>query len=322
MPKLSIVVPVYNKAPWLHRQLNSILSQKYQDFELILVDDGSSDGSGEICDEYQNKDCRIRVHHQKNAGVSAARNAGKQIASGEFIGFMDADDEVTKDMYLEMMEYAEKEELDIVICGTEVRQGDKTVRLIHGTQKKYVQDSKSCVHDFLEGGHFTYGGCNKIYRASSIKQLDYCSEYKINEDKWFMFNAVIRAKRIGVIDKPLFINHRTPGSASRSSFRKSFFDMGIVARNMREVVEKEYPEYISLAAYNENRSLMELMHRVYREGAKKSFPDEVREVRHRLKNEENYRQIRDRLSASKKIDRFFMLYAEPLYSFLLKNTGI
>ena len=114
--KLSIIIPVYNVAAWLPETVDSVLAQSFRDFELILVDDGATDGSGEICDFYAAKDPRVRVIHQKNAGVSAARNTGVAAARGEYIGFTDSDDIIEKDMYAVMMSLAEKHNADVVQC--------------------------------------------------------------------------------------------------------------------------------------------------------------------------------------------------------------
>lgn len=114
--KLSIIVPVYNVAQWLPETVDSVLEQTFRDFELILVDDGSGDGSGEICDSYAEKDSRVRVIHQKNAGVSAARNAGVAAAEGDWIGFVDSDDIIEKDMFAVMMALAEQYGADVVQC--------------------------------------------------------------------------------------------------------------------------------------------------------------------------------------------------------------
>lgn len=100
MPTISVIVPVYNTVKYLHRCIDSILAQTFTDFELLLIDDGSKDGSGKICDEYAAKDSRVRVFHKENGGVSSARNVGLDNAQGEWIAFVDSDDWV-KDKYLE-----------------------------------------------------------------------------------------------------------------------------------------------------------------------------------------------------------------------------
>lgn len=115
MPKVSLVIPVYNAEKYLGECIDSVLSQSFRDFELILVDDGSKDSSGEICDEYAKKDGRIRVIHQPNGGVTAARKGGVEVASAEWIMFVDADDKVTTDGLQRLVEVQESDsELDII----------------------------------------------------------------------------------------------------------------------------------------------------------------------------------------------------------------
>lgn len=105
--KLSIIVPVYQAGKYLEKCIKSILDQTFTDFELILVDDGSNDGSEKICDDYAKKDARIKVIHQKNQGVSSARNAGMNCAEGDYIAFVDADDWIETDMFEQCMDAME-----------------------------------------------------------------------------------------------------------------------------------------------------------------------------------------------------------------------
>ena len=115
-PLISIIVPIYNVEKYLSRCINSVLSQTFPDFELLLIDDGSTDKSGYICDGYAQKDSRIKVFHIENGGVSAARNYGLDNARGEWITFVDADDWIDKDMYYKLYNEAILSEADIVIC--------------------------------------------------------------------------------------------------------------------------------------------------------------------------------------------------------------
>lgn len=116
MPKVSVVVPVYNAMPFLPFCIDSILAQTFPDLEIILVDDGSTDGSPSLCDKYAAKDTRIICIHQKNTGAAAARNTGLSLATGEFITFVDSDDWIDPDMYETMVMVAEKRNCDLVIC--------------------------------------------------------------------------------------------------------------------------------------------------------------------------------------------------------------
>lgn len=115
-PRISVIVPVYKAEKFMSRCIDSILNQTYRPLEVILVDDGSPDSSGQICERYKNMDDRVKVIHQKNAGVSAARNAGLDIASGNYITFVDSDDYICSNMYEKMMECMDKFHCELVIC--------------------------------------------------------------------------------------------------------------------------------------------------------------------------------------------------------------
>ena len=117
--KLSIIVPVYKVEPYLKECVDSLLSQKYPETEIILVDDGSPDRCPEICDEFSAKHSNIKVVHQKNAGLPAARNAGLAVATGEYISFVDSDDAVSTDTYSILIEKMEKDGSDMAICNFE-----------------------------------------------------------------------------------------------------------------------------------------------------------------------------------------------------------
>ena len=116
MPQISVIVPVYKVEQYLKRCVDSILHQTFSDLEVILVDDGSPDNCPAMCDKYAGTDSRVKVIHQKNAGVSAARNAGLSVASGEYITFVDSDDFIDPQMYEKMLAVAEKYDCDVVMC--------------------------------------------------------------------------------------------------------------------------------------------------------------------------------------------------------------
>ena len=115
--KLSIIVPIYKVEKFLPKCIDSILEQTYSEFELILVDDGSPDYCPQICDEYAQKDNRIIVIHQKNSGVSVARNIGLKKASGKYIGFVDPDDFVAPEMFEKMVQVMDDSNVELVVCG-------------------------------------------------------------------------------------------------------------------------------------------------------------------------------------------------------------
>lgn len=189
MPELSIIVPVYKVEKYLPKCIDSILAQTFTDFELILVDDGSPDRCGEICDEYAGKDSRIRVIHQKNQGVSVARNAGLDIAKGKYIGFVDSDDWIEPKMYETMISTAEKEQSDIVICG--IRHYNEENVFIYDELTAFGKYNNEQMLKYLYSMPNILGGCiwNKIYRFSKIKKIRYKRGIAFVEDRLYLFDV-------------------------------------------------------------------------------------------------------------------------------------
>ena len=180
-PKISIIVPVYQAEHYLHRCLGSIVSQTHRNLEIILVDDGSPDNCGAICDEYAAKDNRILVIHQRNAGVSAARNAGLNIATGKYIGFIDSDDYVERDLYEHLLQTIEYYDADIAQCGI-------IFETASDRWEEYCPPRSFCSR--CEEGGFpgkTWGWYNnsiwnKLYRAEVVKCAAFDPSLSYGED--------------------------------------------------------------------------------------------------------------------------------------------
>lgn len=189
MPELSIIVPVYKVEPYLRRCLDSILAQTFRDFELILIDDGSPDNCGAICDEYAAKDSRIIVIHQKNQGVSAARNAGLDIARGTYLGFVDSDDWIEPEMYETMLATAREKNVDVVVCGIRHCDTDgKTVFEELLTEEYFAAaDLRNTIYDMPN----RLGGCiwNKVYNRDKIKKVRYRNAVGMAEDRLYLFDV-------------------------------------------------------------------------------------------------------------------------------------
>lgn len=203
MPLISIVVPVYKVEPYLNRCVDSILGQSFQNFELILIDDGSPDRCGEVCDGYAVKDDRIHVIHQENGGLSAARNAGIDWAfansDSEWITFVDSDDWI-HERYLELMyRTAEKNNADVVIAGYEMTKGDKPV--INQEKTGAIEYS---VEDYyvnhIVNATVAWG---KLYRKNCFQSLRY-PVGKIHEDEYVTYKILFQQKSVYVIEQPLY----------------------------------------------------------------------------------------------------------------------
>lgn len=193
--KISVIVPIYKCEQFLPACLDSILSQTYTDLEIILVDDGSPDQAPQICDEYEKADVRIKVIHQENQGVSAARNVGLRLASGELISFIDSDDTLEPDMYELLIRTMRDYNADISHCGFN-RVEDGVVHPIYDSKQTVLQTSEEAISCLLTGRLFTGSLWNKLFRKTLLDGLSFREELKINEDVLFDFEAFKRAKRI------------------------------------------------------------------------------------------------------------------------------
>lgn len=188
---ISIIVPVYKVENYLHRCIDSILSQSFTDFELILVDDGSPDNCGKICDKYAQKDSRVRVFHKPNGGVSSARNLGLDNAKGEWIAFIDSDDYVDIDYLAELVSYSQKYETDYVITLNTISEYTSENSLI--LYPSAYSQLFSC-YKFHDNGH-PWG---KLYKTEIIKKnhLRFNTCIHLGEDAMFALQYLIETKNI------------------------------------------------------------------------------------------------------------------------------
>ena len=178
---VSVIIPAYNIEDYIGRCLDSIISQTYKNLEIIVVDDGSRDHTGEILDNYAKKDRRIKVIHKENGGVSSARNKGIEAAEGDYIGFIDGDDLIESEMYKTLVDLLEEENADISHCGYQMVFPDR-VDYYHNTGKKKIQTTEEGLKDLLSGEMIEPGLVNKLYKKELIKNCRLDETVKINED--------------------------------------------------------------------------------------------------------------------------------------------
>ena len=212
--KISVIVPVYNCAPYVERCVRSIMSQTHDELEIICVDDGSTDDSGLILDQLACEDARIRVIHQDNAGVSAARNAGIDAASGEFITFVDSDDAIEPDMYETLLALCSDEEVDIVHCGYKRIHPDGSVKDVNGTGKMVRQNRFEAAECLLAGRLFVGSLCNKVYRSGLFEGVRLDTSLAINEDILANAEVFFRANELVYLDIGKYLMYERKGSAT------------------------------------------------------------------------------------------------------------
>ncbi len=193
MSNIAVIVPVYNAEKTLTRCIDSILSQTYRDLILILVDDGSTDGSGKICDEYTEKDSRVKVIHKENGGVSSARNAGLDISENEYITFLDADDTVP-DNYLSCLYGCMiANNADIAVCDVVfIRNGAETMRF---SCPEPIISGKTALEKLLSRKEINSGPCAKLFRTEIIGEERF-PPMKAYEDMIFNRKVFCKAKKV------------------------------------------------------------------------------------------------------------------------------
>lgn len=250
-PLISVIIPVYNNEKYLCECLDSIIAQTYRNIQIITVDDGSTDKSGEILDQYAVKDKRIEVYHIQNSGVSKARNIGLMHAVGEYITFVDSDDTVSLDMYKILLDqFLNTKDVDIVHCGYEKKGLDGSSKLVLGTNKKYCFDYAEGMLHFIKGDLFTGALWNKVYKRTIIETLRFDETIKINEDVLFNYFAFKRARKTIFIDKPLYHYYeRRNASTKRTKSQKKILDCVLVAKNIYDASIGEQYEVLARSKY-------------------------------------------------------------------------
>lgn len=234
---ISVIVPIYNVEDYLERCIKSILNQTFTKFELILVDDGATDTSPVICDQYEKLDSRIRVIHKENGGLSDARNKGLNCAKGEYICFIDSDDYIHP-KYLEVLyDICLKYGCDIAVCGYEETTGSNISNIMLSEEIKILNSIEML--EYTYDNHFAMGivAWNKLYKREVIGQ-DYYPVGQIHEDEATTYKYILNAKKIGVTTIKLYYYFQRENSIMGKSFSEKRLDY-FTALESRMKVYKE-----------------------------------------------------------------------------------
>ena len=215
---VSVIVPVYNVVEYLDRCINSILSQTYTNLQVIVVDDGSSDGSSEKCDVWKEKDARVVVLHKNNEGVAVARNCGLKMAKGEFITFVDADDYIKPEMYMTMLSWIKSNSCDAAFAGYSIIQDEKQ-KTIENSEYKVVSREEAMIATLVPNGYFV-SIWNKMFSrkvcfTDNEKAIEF-DDYAWGEDEVWLFKVLQNCNRVFLGGKALYNWTVREGSASRN----------------------------------------------------------------------------------------------------------
>jgi glycosyltransferase involved in cell wall biosynthesis len=244
-PKISIIVPVYKVEQYLRKCVDSILAQTLTNFELILINDGSPDNCGEICDEYVKKDSRVRVIHKENGGQATARNWGLDMAKGDYVGFVDSDDWIEPDMYELLYRICENNDCDIASCSSKIYYQNKTV--ITGTHPLHSLNNSEAMRALLEGKLFDEVVWTKLFKRSVIGNIRFPVGV-MYEDTAFTYRVIHECKKVCCIGEPKYNYIKRESSTMDRAIKNVSIDAVMIYDEMYEFINKHYQELGNLVA--------------------------------------------------------------------------
>lgn len=253
---ISVIIPVYNVEQYLKRCVDSVLHQENVSFEIILVDDGSTDSSGKICDEYVAKYPEVRCIHTPNAGPSTAKNVGYDIATGNYVAFIDSDDEIKPDMFSQMLQSGYQHNADIVCCN--YIQIDEEGHISHTkhTGQEYVLTQDEALKAILIKDKI-YSQCwTKIYKRTTMQDNDVRNTEGLKTEEDFIYNiqAFACSKKVCVVDKPLYIYTHRAKSLSKDYYRdhiSQYIDNRILRLELVDsIIHERFPHLQEYSTYH------------------------------------------------------------------------
>ena len=285
-PLISIIVPVYKVEAYLPRCVDSLINQTYGNLEFILVDDGSPDNCGALCDAFARKDPRIRVIHKENGGLSSARNAGIDIARGEYLGFVDSDDWVEPEMFESLISMALSEDVKLVCCGRydfKACTGEKKVGLC--PEKREVISGEELVRRIFTWQQIDSAAWDKLYHRSLFREIRY-PHGKINEDIPTTYRIALDAGRAGMVNQPFYNYFHRSGSITTACVSEKNFHMAEHTRAIYADIQERHPQLLQEARYLRTWTLSHLLLRLEQAGSETRirFREEYRSMKKELRS--------------------------------------
>lgn len=311
MDLISVVVPVYNVQKYLEKCVQSIIAQDYKNLEIILVDDGSTDESGKICDSLADRDNRIKVIHKKNGGLSSARNAGIDIATGNYIGFVDSDDFIEKEMYSILMENIKKYDSSISICSFKYVFDNGKEYSNFKVKKEYSFEFFDAIKEMNTFEKFDMSACTKLFDMKLFENIRF-PEGKLSEDFYIMYKLFERSRKVSYTTLPLYNYFQRKNSITKS--KRINHDFEKAAFEQMKYLEDKYPELKDIvhAAY---ASANLTVYDFYLKNEVRCPSNTLSLFKRNVK--ENYLHIKNSkmYGFKKRVQIFLFIYCLPLYKF-------
>lgn len=237
---ISVIIPIYNVEKYLDRCVDSIINQTYKNLEIILVDDGSPDNCPKMCDDYAEKDSRIKVVHKKNGGLSDARNAGMKVATGGYVSFIDSDDYVSLDFYEILLQTMIDNDSDIVECSVVKFYENGKFDEYSDNLKVTNYETVDALDGLISENPFKQHVWNKLYKSSVALDIPYAVG-KLNEDEFWTYQVFGKAKKVTRINKTMYYYFQRNGSIMGNGYNIRRLDALEGKMNRQAYIEKNFP---------------------------------------------------------------------------------
>lgn len=256
-PLITVIVPVYNAENYLRKCVASICAQTHKNLEIILVDDGSSDGSGALCDMLALDDPRIFVIHKENGGAASARNAGLDAMHGDYVGFVDADDWTAPEMYEILLQRIVSENAQISCCGVAIVKGEEITEYCNANlDDQFTVGGDDAQLELIRFSRITNSMCDKLYTAEIFDGLRQRTDVYM-DDLAVQYLCVAKAERVTYTARPLYYWYQSEYSVTRGHFSLRLFDwitsteerLAFYQEHFPSCVPEAYNQYISLCMY-------------------------------------------------------------------------
>ena len=240
-PLISVIIPIYNVEKYLARCVDSIVNQTYKNLEIILVDDGSPDLCPQMCDDYAEKESRIKVVHKKNGGLSDARNAGMAVATGEYISFIDSDDYVSDDFFECLLDVMNKENSDIAECSVVKLYEDNRFDEFSDDLSVKTYDTQDAMSALIAENPFHQHVWNKLYKTELVKDIPYAVG-KLNEDEFWTYQVFGRANKVSKLNNTMYYYFQRNSSIMGVGYNIRRLDALEGKANRQKYIENNFPE--------------------------------------------------------------------------------
>ncbi len=301
-PKISVIIPAYNAETYLEPCVRSVLQQTYQNLEILLIDDGSTDKTWEVCRALAAADSRVRPIRKENGGVSSARNAGIEAASGAMLLFVDGDDELKESGLEALIEAQQRTGADIVAAWY-----DMGASIPYPEAGDVVWKGTQALQKSLEDHPLTYSVWAKLYTREIIGDTRFQEGIRVNEDSLFVFRLLCKQPCFAGINRVVYFYRPNAASASRAAFSEKYFDITKVADVKQQLILQQYPQLEAAARNMKLKAELSLLNNLS-SCPGSTYRAQEKALLHNLRAGETYY-----ISATRKDDLLFFLMTHHLY---------